>query len=354
MTDSTGAAAEDGSRSDRILARARRTLEIEARAVESLVARPDGRFVEAVETILRSTGRLVVTGMGKSGDVGRKLAATFASTGTSSFFMHAAEGVHGNLGMVREEDVVLAISYSGYTDEIQSILVPLERIGPDIIALTGEPDSVLGQAADVVLDTSVEREAGPLDLAPTASTTATLALGDALAMALLDVRDFERRDFARFHPQGSLGKRLLLRVKDIMHEGEDVPRVDHTVSMKEVLLEMTEKRLGITGVVDDNGVLIGCVTDGDLRRILDDRGDAFFESTLTAVMTEDPLTIEGNRRAVEALETMEEHQVTVLFIVDEKHRPVGAVHMHDILREGITETTSGEEARGVIEERREE
>lgn len=328
---------DPSSRREKILAVGRRTLDVEAEAVASLMDRLDENFVEAVETILASDGRLVVTGMGKSGDVGRKLAATFASTGTSSFFMHAAEGVHGDLGMVREEDVVLAISYSGYTDEIQSILVPLERIGPEIVALTGEPHSVLADAADVVLDTSVEREAGPLDLAPTASTTATLALGDALAMALMDTRDFAPRDFARFHPQGSLGKRLLLRVKDIMHRDDDIPLVDHDVSMRDVLLEMTEKRLGITGVVDEAERLIGCVTDGDLRRILDARDEGFFDSTLTEVMTEDPLTIDGDRRAVEALETMEEHQITVLFIVDGEHRPTGAVHMHDILREGITE-----------------
>jgi arabinose-5-phosphate isomerase len=322
-------------RRERILDRARRTLRIEADAVESLIDRQGESFVEAVDALLETEGRLVVTGMGKSGAVGRKLAATFASTGTSSFFLHPAEGVHGDLGMVCEDDIVLAISYSGYTDEIQSILVPLERIGPKIISLTGDPESILGQSSDIVLNTAVDQEAGPMDLAPTASTTATQALGDALAMSVLEERDFAKEDFARFHPQGSLGKKLLLQVSDLMHEGEEMPLVTPDVSMKEALFEMTQKRLGITGILDDDGRLIGCITDGDLRRILEDRRDEFFASDLQAVMTEDPLTIEGDKRAVEALNIMEDYQITALFIVDDDNRPEGVVHMHDILREGI-------------------
>jgi arabinose-5-phosphate isomerase len=278
--------------------------------------------------------------MGKSGSVGRKLAATFSSTGTSAFFMHPAEAVHGDLGMIEEEDVVLAISYSGYTDEIQSILVPLERIGPKMVAMTGDDESVLARSADVVLDTSVDQEAGPMDLAPTASTTATIALGDALAVALLQERDFAREDFARFHPKGSLGKKLLLKVNDIMHTDDEVPLVTPDISMKDALLEMTDKRLGITGIVNEDGELIGCITDGDLRRILEEQKDRFFDSDLRDVMTADPLTISGDQRAVEALDLMEDYQITVLFVTDDENKPTGAVHMHDILREGITENDS--------------
>lgn len=321
---------------DALLDRAAETLRIEAEAVRSLVPRLGEPFREAVRMIKDLEGRLVITGMGKSGAIGRKLSATFASTGTPAFFMHPAEGLHGDLGMVREEDIVLAISYSGETDEVRSILTPLEAIGPEIVAMTGHPDSVLGQSAEVVLDISVDQEAGPLDLAPTASSTATLAMGDALAMVLVDEQDFQKEDFARFHPGGSLGKELLLHVSDLMHTGEEVPLVDRDVTMKEAVFEMTEKRLGITGILDDDGGLIGCLTDGDLRRILENREGDVFSSELTEVMTRDPITIEKDLRAVEALEIMEDYEITVLFVLDGDDRPEGVVHMHDILQEGIT------------------
>ncbi len=317
------------------LDRARRTLEIERDAIDSLIPRLGDEFVRAVDLIDSAEGRVVVTGIGKSGAVGRKLTATFASTGTPSFFLHPAEGIHGDLGMVREDDVVLAISYSGQTEEVESLLVPIERIGAPLIAMTGDPNSILARQAEVVLDISVEQEAGPLNLAPTASTTATLALGDALAMVLLDRQDFVEEDFALFHPGGNLGKQLLLRVRDLMHEGEDMPLVHSGTSMREAMMEMTSKRLGITGVLDDNERLIGCLTDGDLRRILEDQQDRFFDSDLRSVMTEDPISVDPETRAVHALQVMEKHQITVLFVLGEDKRPVGVLHMHDILRAGI-------------------
>ncbi|MFB6347608.1 MAG: SIS domain-containing protein [bacterium] len=322
-------------RSSDMLDRAAKTLSIEAKAIESLIPRLGDDFKQAVRRIKTLEGRLVVTGMGKSGAIGRKLAATFASTGTPAFFMHPAEGLHGDLGMVREEDIILGISYSGETDEVRSLLTPLNKIGPGIIAMTGYPDSILGDSADVVLDISVAQEAGPLDLAPTASSAATLAMGDALAMTLLDEQNFQEEDFARYHPGGSLGKQLLLDVSDIMHTGNDIPLVETTVTMKEAIFEMTEKRLGITGIINDREQLVGCLTDGDLRRIIENRQGEFFQSQLTDVMTEDPITIESDLRAADALEIMEEHEITVLFILDDADRPEGVIHMHDILQEGI-------------------
>lgn len=323
-----------------LLERAAKTLSIEAEAIESLIPRLGQSFEDAVEHIKNLQGRLVVTGMGKSGAIGRKLAATFASTGTPAFFMHPAEGLHGDLGMVRSEDIILGISYSGETDEVRSLLTPLEKIGPEIIAMTGNTESILAESAKVVLDISVAREAGPLELAPTASSTATLAMGDALAMTLLEEQDFEKEDFAKFHPGGSLGKQLLLEVSDLMHTGDEIPLVDTSVSMKEAIFEMTEKRLGITGVVDQDGRLIGCLTDGDLRRIIENRETEFFSSKLPDVMTRDPITIDSDTSAVDALEIMEEHEITVLFIQDDTDRPEGVIHMHDILQEGIKKSSS--------------
>ncbi len=318
-----------------LLKRAERTLKLEAEAIISLIPRLGEPFCEAVEMVRNLTGRLVITGMGKSGAIGRKLVATFASTGTPAFFMHAAEGLHGDLGMICPEDIVLAISYSGETEEVKSLLRPLRRIGPELIAMTGNPQSILGQSARVVLDISVDREAGPLALAPTASSTATLALGDALAMTVVDQRDFAPEDFARFHPGGTLGKQLLLEVQDLMHSGDDIPLVEQSATMKEALFEMTEKRLGITAITNSKGKLIGCLTDGDLRRILE-TSEAFFNNRLTDVMTPDPLTIARDRGAAEALQLMEKNEITVLFIVDQQHRPTGVLHMHDLFREGIT------------------
>ena len=316
--------------------RACQVLEIESQAIKNLIPRIDDSFDRAVEMMKNCQGRVVVTGMGKSGSVGRKISATLASTGTPAFFMHPAEGVHGDLGMVRAEDVIVAISYSGQTDEVKSILTPIKRIGPSIIAMTGDKNSILARSADIVLDISVDREAGPLALAPTASTTATLALGDALAMVLLDEHEFEEEDFALFHPGGSLGRQLLLQVEDLMHTGKDIPVVHIQTGLKDAVYEMTKKRLGITGVVDAAGKLLGCLTDGDLRRILEEKQSGFFDQPLREVMTESPVTIAKDMRAVRALQIMEKYQITVLFILDENDKPQGVIHMHDILRAGIS------------------
>ena len=318
----------------RILDNARRTLAIEADALQAAEARLDGAFEEAVRTILDSPGRLVVTGMGKSGLIGRKIAATLASTGTPSFFMHPAEGSHGDLGMVTGQDVVLAISSSGETQEVVALLPLLQRLDTKLIAMVGRSDSTLGQRSDVVLDISVTTEACPMNLAPTASTTVTLALGDALAVALLEERGFTPEDFARFHPGGSLGKQLLLRISDLMHTGQGVPKVRSEAPMREALLEMTAKRLGMTAVVDHDDRLVGLITDGDLRRALDEAMD-LHAVTAGEAMTPDPFTIGPDELAARGLQHMEDRAINGLLVVDEHGRVVGALNMHDFLRAGV-------------------
>ena len=313
---------------------AREVLETEASAVTALIPRLDSTFTEACRLMLACRGRVVVTGMGKSGHVANKIAATLASTGTPAFFVHPGEASHGDLGMIIGEDLVLALSNSGETTELVTILPLIKRLGVKLIALTGKPDSTLAKTADVHLDVSVAREACPLNLAPTASTTAALAMGDALAVALLEARGFTEEDFARSHPGGSLGRRLLLRVEDIMHKGETVPRVPEGTSLSQALMEMTRKGLGMTAVVDTKGRVAGIFTDGDLRRTLDKRVDVH-QARIDEVMTRDCTVVAPEALAGEALHLMESRKFNGLLVVDKDRTLVGALNMHDLLRAGI-------------------
>ncbi len=320
---------------EEIIAEGRRVVEIELEAVEGLMGKIDQNFAEAVEILYNCRGRVVFTGMGKSGIIARKIAATMASTGTPSFFLHPAEGVHGDLGMITKGDVVVAISNSGATKEVLEVIPVVKRLGLKLIAMTGNLSSELAKRADVVLDVSVKREACPLGLAPTASTTATLVMGDALAMALLKRKGFKREDFAFVHPAGSLGKRLLLKVEDLMHAGEEVPKVSPDTSMKDVVIEISAKRLGMTTVVDERDKLVGVITDGDLRRLLERMGKALFDVKAKDVMTKDPKVIERDALAVRALNEMERYSITSLVVVDTQGKVEGVIHLHDILKSGI-------------------
>lgn len=314
------------------------TLEIEADAVKNLINYVDDEFVATIEAILACKGRVIVTGMGKSGHVGRKIAASFASTGTPSFFMHPAEAFHGDLGMVTANDIVLAISNSGESNEVVNILPIIKRIGAKIVAMCGRRDSTLGKNADFFVSIKVEREACPLGLAPTASTTATLAMGDAMTIALLSSRNFTAQDFAVFHPGGALGRRLLLKVENVMHCDEDNPIIDQHKTAKEALFLMTAKGLGATSVVDENGKFIGLVTDGDIRRQLA-KGVEFLNEPVKDLMTKNPVVITKDKMAAEALSIMEKHQpkpITVLPVIDlAKNEPIGIVHLTDLLRQGV-------------------
>lgn len=316
------------------LEQAKEVFQIEAQAILNLAKELNGEFIEAVETILHCQGRVIVTGMGKSGLVGRKIAATLASTGTPSFFLHPAEGIHGDLGMVTSGDVVLAISNSGETEEIINILPVLKRIGAMIIALTGKSDSTLAKNSEIFLNIGVNKEACPLGLAPTASTTATLAMGDALAVVLLKARNFQPEDFALFHPGGSLGRRLLLTVADLMHIGTDNPVVVIGKKVKEALFEITAKKLGAVSVIDKDGVLLGIVTDGDLRRHLE-KDEKILEKEVSQIMTKSPKTISANKLAAQALKMMEDKSITVLPVVDQDQKAIGMIHLHDLLKAGI-------------------
>ena len=313
------------------------TLEIEAAAVKRLTERIDEEFVAAVNCILACKARVIVTGMGKSGHVGRKIAATLASTGTPSFFLHPAEAFHGDLGMVTEQDVVIAISNSGESSEIVNILPIIRRIGATIIAMSGRRTSQLGQFADYFIDISVEREACPLGLAPTASTTATLAMGDAVAMALMSCRNFTSQDFALFHPGGALGRRLLLTVRNVMHTDGDNPLIHKGKTAKDALFVMTDKGLGAASVIDDDGKFLGLITDGIIRRALAKDND-FLDEPVESIMFTSPLTISPEKMAAQALHVMEQHKpnpVTVLPVIDKEHRPIGMVHLTDLLRQGV-------------------
>ena len=310
----------------------RRVIEVETRGLAEIAGRIDGAFSEACRLLLGSRGRVACSGMGKSGHIARKIAATFASTGTPAFYVHPGEAGHGDLGMVTDADVVLALSNSGETDELLMLLPVLKRQGNRVIAMTGRVDSTLATTADIHLDVSVPAEACPLDLAPTASTTAALALGDALAVALLEARGFTADDFARSHPAGSLGRRLLLHITDVMHAGDDVPRVRADASLSEALLEMSRKHLGITAVVDDDGRLLGLYTDGDLRRTLDDDAIDLRATRIAEVMTRTPKSIGSDALAVEAAQMMEAHKINALLVVDGDGRVVGALNIHDLLR----------------------
>ena len=313
---------------------AERVLRIEADAILGLISKLDERFERAVELLRACAGRVIVTGMGKSGLIGRKIAATLASTGTPAYFLHPAEGVHGDLGMVARGDVVLALSNSGETDEVLAILPPLKRLGVPILLLTGNPTSSLARQCEVVLDVSVPEEACPMNLAPTSSTTAALAAGDALALALLELRGLRPEDYAALHPRGSLGWRALFRVADLMLTGDAVPVVTENTPLREVIVEMTRKRKGMTTVIDGAGRLVGVITDGDLRR-LHLTGKSIDDLSAAEVTSREPKTIRADDLAAKALEVMETWQITSLVIVDPGRRPVGLIHMHDILRAKI-------------------
>ena len=324
----------DAAESQRLIEMGREALRIEARAVAALVDRLGDDFGKACRMLLACTGRVVVSGMGKSGHVGGKIAATLASTGTPAFFLHPAEASHGDLGMVTRGDVVLAISYSGETVELLTILPLFKRMDARLIAMTGNPGSTLAREADVHLDVSVPAEACPLNLAPTASTTAALAMGDALAVALLKHRGFTEADFARSHPGGTLGRRLLLHVADVMRRGKDLPIVRPETPLTEGLLEMSRKRLGLTAVVDAADRVVGIFTDGDLRRALDRDLDVR-STTMADVMTSGPRSIGPGELAAEAVLMMEKHAVNGLLVLDESGRLVGALNVHDLLRAGV-------------------
>lgn len=317
-----------------LLATARRALAIEAKAVEALLARLDGRFAAACRVCLECQGRVVVTGMGKSGHIARKVAATLASTGTPAFFLHPAEAGHGDLGMITRGDAVLALSNSGETPELLLLLPHLTRLAVPLIVMAGKTDSTLGRAATVALDVSVPEEACPLNLAPTASTTATLAMGDALAVAVLEARGFTKQDFARSHPGGSLGRQLLLHVDQIMRTGEALPRVGPQTRLGEGLLEMSRKGLGMTVVVDDTNTILGVFTDGDLRRALDRHVDVH-NATMSEVMTSPCKSIAPQNLAAEAVHLMELHRITALPVADERGRLIGAINVHDLFRAGV-------------------
>ena len=319
-----------------IIESARKVVQIEAEAVEALAARLDERFAKAVEMVLACTGRVVVTGMGKSGLICQKMAATMASTGTPTIFLHPAEGVHGDLGMLMKGDVVIAVSNSGETEEITRILPIIKRMGLPLIAMAGNPTSTLARAGDVFLDISIKEEACPLQLAPTASTTVTLVMGDALAVALLLQRGFREEDFALFHPGGALGKRLLLRVEDLMHKGEAVPTVNAGTPLKDALYEISSKKLGITGVVDEQGSLIGVFTDGDLRRNIE-QGIEVLNRPICELVIGKPKRILRTNLAAKSLQRMEEYQITSLFVFesDEDLKPIGIIHLHDLLKAGV-------------------
>jgi len=320
--------------SEAVLALAREVLATEARAVQDLADRLDQRFVEAVSAIQTCAGRVVVTGIGKSGHIARKIAATLASTGTPAFFVHSAEASHGDLGMITPDDVVIAISNSGESPEIVSILPLLKRQGAKLIAMTGNLRSTLGREADVALDASVSREAGPFGLAPTSSTTAALALGDALAMALFEARGFNASDFARAHPGGALGRKLLVRVAQIMHQGDALPAVGIGATVSEALLEISNKRLGMTAVVNADGTLAGVYTDGDLRRTLE-KGVDVHTARVAEVMSRNPHTISADKLAAEAVQYMEKFAIMGLLVLDDRNQVVGAFNMHDLFRAGV-------------------
>lgn len=334
MTTAEQSVQLDATLTPRALDLARQVLQTEAEAVAALARRLDDSFLRALSLILHCQGRIVVSGIGKSGHIGRKIASTMASTGTPAFFVHPAEACHGDLGMITPGDVIIALSYSGESEELLTIVPLVKRRGARLVAMTGNDQSSLARAADVHLDTSVAREACPLGLAPTASTTAALALGDALALALLDARGFSSEDFAMSHPGGALGRRLLVHIGDIMRRGEQLPMVQQTARLREALLEMSRKGLGMTAIVDAGQHVLGIYTDGDLRRSLDHNIDVHTTS-IAEVMTPAPRTLQADKLAVEAVKMMEQYKINGLLVVDADGRLVGALNMHDLLRAGI-------------------
>ena len=320
---------------DRLINQGKEVLRTEAEAINELMDRVGPDFIKALEIIESCKGRVVVTGMGKSGLIGKKIAATFASTGTPSMFLHPAEGSHGDLGMIMRGDVVIALSSSGETSELTSILTILKLLDVKLIALTGNITSTLAKAADVVLNVAVKNEACPLGIVPTASTTATLAMGDALAVALHTKRGFKKEDFAFFHPGGSLGRRLLSKVQDFMHSGQAIPIVEVTTPMKDVIIEISSKRLGVATVVDSDLKLVGVITDGDLRRGFEKWGNGYFHMKAEEVMSKGPKTTTKDTMAVQALSTMEQFSITSVVVVSSENKVEGIIHLHDILKAGI-------------------
>ena len=313
------------------LSLAKKVLQTEAAAILALVDRLDDRFEQAVRLLLDCHGRVIVTGMGKSGIICRKIAATLTSTGTPAFFLHPAEAIHGDLGVLQADDVIVALSYSGETDELLRLLETIKRLGARLIAMTGDCTSTLGRAADVALDCRVSEEACPMNLVPTASTSAALALGDALAMTLLVAKGFRQENFANLHPGGKLGKKLM-RVEQLMHGGEHAPIVEATTRMHDVMYEMSRKGLGMTCVVDNAGRVTGIITDGDLRRQMIGKGAAFLEQVAADVMTRNPVTVSLDTLAAEALHVLEQRKITSIVVVDERHQVRGVVHLHDLWR----------------------
>ncbi|MEW6416850.1 MAG: KpsF/GutQ family sugar-phosphate isomerase [Nitrospirota bacterium] len=318
-----------------ILDIAKKVLKTEADAVYALIEKLNSNFEKAVDIVYSSKGRVVITGMGKSGLVGKKIAATLASTGTPAFFLHPAEASHGDLGMVTSDDVIIAISNSGETEEILGLIPFLKRFNVHIISITGNPNATLSKVADVTLDVSVKKEAYPIGVVPTASTTAAMAMGDALAVALLLKRGFKEEDFAFFHPRGSIGKKLLIKVKDLMLTGESLPLVLPETPMSKAVIEMSSKRLGHTIVLDDDGKIAGVITDGDVRRGLERWGGKLFDLSAGEVMTRNPKTVSEEELAAKALSIMESYSITALVVPDNKGKPIGIIHLHDILKEGI-------------------
>ena len=312
----------------------KRVLEIEARAIAALVDRLDERFAKAVDLLHRCPGKVVVSGMGKSGLIGQKIAATLASTGTPAFFVHPADGIHGDLGMLAKQDALLAISNSGETEEVIKLLPFMKRLNIPIISLTGRTQSTLAKNSDVVLDVSVSEEACPLGLAPTSSTTAALAMGDAVAIALLQKRGFKEEDFAQFHPGGALGRRLLFKVRDLMHQGDALPRISAPAAARDAIREITAKKLGMTTVVNAKGQLVGVITDGDLRRFLE-KGNSLAKAKAKDLGSKSPRTIQADALAAKALQTMEQFSITSIVVVDERNRLSGVIHLHDLLKNGV-------------------
>ena len=314
--------------------KAKEVIRVEADAIAALSSRIDGNFVDAVELLFECKGRVIVTGVGKSGLVARKIAATLASTGTSAFFIHAAEGLHGDLGVVREEDVILIVTKSGETSEISALIPQLRNIGVKLITITGTLDTSLTRVSDIVLDASVKEEACPHDLAPTASSTAALVMGDALAVSLLERRGFTMEDFASIHPGGNLGKKLLTRIEDLMYTGDHLPIMQEDSLFKDVILEMNRKRFGAVCIVDDKGKLKGIITEGDLRREIE-KGEAILQSKASESMSTKPKVVSAQTLAVDALALLEEFNILQLITVDEDGKPIGMIHLHDLLDAGI-------------------
>lgn len=323
--------------SPRITSIAKEVLKVESEAIFQLIDKLDSNFEVSINEILKCEGRLIILGMGKSGIIAKKIASTMSSTGTPSHFVHPAEAFHGDLGMITRKDIAMIISNSGETSEIIQLLNPLKRKEITIIGLIGQSKSTLAKNSDIFLDTSIDKEACTLDLAPTASTTATMAMGDAMAISLLEVRGFNKSDFAELHPGGSLGKKLMLKVSEIAHKNLQVPFISSKTTIKEAILIISEKGLGVTGVLDDKGQMIGIITDGDIRRGLSEKGNEIFDQTAFDIMSMNPISIDENILAITALEIMEEHSITSLFLYSNKNlkKPDGIIHIHDILKLGI-------------------